>query len=682
MIPAKMDAISTTIIREKGIESVVDWFDQHKQSFYTLGWFYLRNQQQMKELFYRSIIEVHKELPRYKSEPSFEMWVTSIFIDRCRELSRYSKVQASGENQDLFQALNQLGDAEKEAMLLTYVKGFSQEEAAHILRVSVDKIKELLFSGIQSVRTQLDGATYNGCLEYQKNYLDYMEKSMDRSEKIEFEKHIYHCQDCQDDLATFQDVTLTLIDFSKGMNELPAMTPFMENVKKRLTEKENHRQQKNKKRIRLGLVFASVFAVIIGIAFITGAFNNVYYGWTEEDEQLRAFLQHDLGQRLNLEAESEGVKIKITGVVADDVQTLVFYEIEDLAGDNQYLMGFDDGLIVENERDIMSSETYPPPTLPDLKAEMNKKEKNVFYGKVGLRPLKTDTGTINLEINRLIKMIRDPSDPIGFNTRNIEYKTGQWNFEVPVTKQPSIEYALNEQTKIEGIPVRFDKLTIAPTATILQYGFHTGQPEKRIDFVNFDDLEVNNKKVKANPYGGGYSNSVQDMNWQTFQTHFDPLYGEKPKEVKVQFKSAYFTIEDNKSIELDVNEANPQTFEYAGSTIRIEEIVVGQPTSIVISNHEIHNREYESLQLRILDENENETSLIETDTKGVLVDKNGVEYDLNIDRFAYEKLDQPRYFVTNQKIEIDGNKVIPKRLVISGYNTMKYLDDVVTISVE
>ena len=43
------------------------------------------------------------------------------------------------------------------------------------------------------------------------------------------------------------------------------------------------------------------------------------------------------------------------------------------------------------------------------------------------------------------------------------------------------------------------------------------------------------------------------MNWSTFQTHFDPLFGEKPKEVNVQFKSVYLTIEDQKTIELDAS---------------------------------------------------------------------------------------------------------------------------------
>ncbi|MEK5175509.1 hypothetical protein NST63_20135 [Heyndrickxia sp. FSL W8-0496] len=69
--------------KEKSVESIVDWFDQHKQSFYILGWSYLKSQKQMEELFYRSIVKVHKELPRYKRELTFETWVTSIFMHIC-----------------------------------------------------------------------------------------------------------------------------------------------------------------------------------------------------------------------------------------------------------------------------------------------------------------------------------------------------------------------------------------------------------------------------------------------------------------------------------------------------------------------------------------------------------------------------------------------------------------------
>ncbi|MGA9226589.1 MAG: hypothetical protein WB217_09645, partial [Mesobacillus sp.] len=356
--------------------------------------------------------------------------------------------------------------------------------------------------------------------------------------------------------------------------------------------------------------------------------------------------------------------------------------IEDTDEENQYMMNYEDGLNVENENEVLNQQTYPRFYIPDLKAKMNKKEKNVFYGRVGLRPLKNDTDTIKLKISKLMKMIPDPEDSIGFNTRNIEYKTGEWNFEVPVSKQPSIEYELNEQTEIDGIPFRFHKLTIAPTATILDYGINIGQPEKRIDYVDFDNLEVNHKKVKADRFGGGFTTSYQDANWNSFKTQFDPLYGEKPTEVTVQLKTAYFTFEDNKSIELDVTQKYPQTFEYAGSTISIDKVEVGQPTTVVISNHEIKNRAYETLHANIVGEKENEPISAEMETEGIFVDRNGVEYDPNAGHFDFEKIEDPRHFTTVQTFRLDGNKVIPKRIDIFGYNTTKYLDDIVKISLD
>ena len=691
MVPAKIDPVSIITISKKGVESLFDWFDQHKRTFYTLGWSYLGNQQQMEELFYRSILKVHKELPRFKSETSFETWVTSIFIHICRELCNEKSLQVSEESeprQDIFKALDQLKEYEREAMVLTYVKGLSHEEAAYLLQVSVEKMKELLFSGIQSLRKEMGyGSSFNGCKEYHKDYIDYLERNLDRSKKIDLEIHIYHCQDCQDDLAAFQDVMLTMLNLTEGIENFHVPADLMGNVKARLAEKEEHRQQKNKKRLRMGIGLASFFALLIGIEVFTGTFTSLYYTWTEKDQELRPFLQQDLGERLNLEAENDGVKIKIRSAIADDIQTLVFYEIEDTNEENQYMMNYDDGVFVENELEIMNTEGHSRYYPPDLKSDDNNKEKNVYQGKISLLPLKTENGTIKLKITKLLKLIRDSSDRNDISANeNLGYETGEWNFEIPVTKQPSVEYALNEQTEVEGIPVRFDKLTIAPTATILQYGINNEKPEKIIDVLNFDNLEVNNKIVKTDMYGSVFLDTQQDMNWTTFQTNFDPLFGEKPKEVNVKLGSINLTFEDPKTIELDATKQYPQTFEYAGSTISIDKLEVGQPSIIVISDHEIKNRAYEALNFNIVGEDENELVSMEMNTEGVLVDKNGIEYDTNKMPVPFEEIERPRYFVTVQNMKVDGNgsgeKVIPKRLQIFGYSATKYLDDVLKVSLK
>lgn len=685
MIPAKIDPIFNTNIREKGVESIVTWFDQHLQSFYALGLSYLNNQQQMEELFYRSIIKIHKELSRFKSKTSFETWVTSIFMHVCREIADDTSLQASENReprQDFLIALDQLKEQEKDVIVLTYVKGLSYEETAQLLQISVERMKELLFSGIKSLRKELGyGSSFNGCKEYHKNYIDYFERTLDRSKKIDFEIHIYHCQDCQEDLATFQDVMLTLVNFPDRIGDLQIPSSFIQNIKHRLAERENHRQHKIRQRKRKGLIFAGVFALLIGIEVISGAFTHLYYTWTEEDPELRAYLQEDLGERLNLEAESNGVKVKIKSVVADDVQTLVFYEIEDTDKKNQYMMNYDDGIFVENEREIMSHATYPRFYPPNLESKVNKEKSNVYQGKISLFPLKTDNGTIKLKVTKLMRLIIDSSKQYGLGA-DPEFQTGEWSFEIPVTKQPSTEYALDENTAVAGVPVRFDKITIAPTTTILQYGINNEKPEKMIETLNFDHLEVNNTKVKADKYGSSFIYSQQ---WATFQAHFEPLFGEKPKEINVQLESAHLTIEDPKIIELDPSRGYPQTFEYASSTISIDKVEVGQPTIVVISNHDIKNRAYEVLNFNIVGEDENEIESMEMDAEGVLLDKNGTEYDM-YNPVSYREIEQPRYFLTVQNIRLHsinaGEKVIPKRLEIYGYNTTKYLDDVVGISLD
>ncbi|RHW41431.1 sigma-70 family RNA polymerase sigma factor [Neobacillus notoginsengisoli] len=688
MIPAKIDPISFIPVSGKEVDSIANWFDQHNQSFYFLGWSYLRNQQQMEELFYRAILKVHKEFPKINRETTFEMWVTSIFIQTCRELSKVKNFQAEEEGlprQDLFIALDELKEDEKEAVVLTYLKGISLEDAAKLLRVSTEKIKQLLFSGIQSLKRGFGfERSLNGCKEYHKYYIDYFERTLSRPEKVDFEIHIYHCRDCQDDLAAFQDVMLTMKNFDEGIEGFHVPTNFMANVRARLAEREKTRQLKRKKRIRMATVFASIFTLLISLEVLTGSFTGLYYAYAEKDEQLRGFLRQGMGKMLNLEAESEGLKIRIKSAVTDEFQTLIFYEIEDTADEHQYMIFLDNGAAVENHYQIMKSDNYPRFYPPDLESEANNKEKNVYRGKITLSPLKKEKATIQLKITKLQKVNRDVS-----SLHNVYFldeagsKTVEWKFEIPVVKQPFSEYALDQETEVDGIPVRLEKLIIAPTATILRYSIQNGLPNKRIEYLSFNNLEVNNKKAKAEKYGNNYIE--EKMGWITFQAHFDPLFKIKPKEVNLQLESAVITVEDKKTVELDASKRYPQTFEYAGSTISIEKFEIGKPTVLVMSNHEINNRAFDSLWFDVEGDYDEGTTPMEIDPEGVLFDKNGVEHDSN-DIMNFEKIEQPRYFTTVYTLKLQsGNseeKAIPKRILLHGYHKTRYFDDVMAISVK
>lgn len=681
MLPVNINNVSNKTVNVKSLESTILWFERNLESFYQLGTFYCKDQIEMEELFYRTIKKVHKGLSRYKSESSFETWVTSIFIQVCRELSIVSRVDVSEEpNKDIYIAMEKLQHEEKDAILLTYVKGLEKEETAKILQVSLEKLKELLFGGIRSLRKVLSGVDFHGCTSYHSQYINYLEGSLERTRKIDFEMHIYHCQHCQEDLGSFQEVMLSMSNLAERIENVHVPTNFIENIKDRFNQEERQRQQKKQKRKKAGLVIASLLTVLLGIGYFTGAFSSLYYTWTEEDPELRSLLQNGYGERLNLEAESNGVKITIKSVIADDIQTLVYYEVEDIENSNQYFMNYHDGVYIDTEHAVMDSRMVSgnfPPT-PDSNGE-----KNVYRGKMSLHPLIMDNDKITLNINKLYTLPEDSSE--GY-VDNIEFKSGLWSFEIPVTKQTSIEYSLNQETEIEGIPIKFKKLKIAPTATSLQYSIYTGDVNKQFNYLNFNHLKVDDKQLKPDLIGGSPIPTQEEVNWITYETIFDPIINKgEPEEIKVQFESAQLSFFDHLTYMLNVHGEFPQTFEYGGSTITIDELVVGQPTIMTISNHDIKNRSFESIHFTIFS-NENEHIRMEQDLEGVIVDKDGKEYDMNSSSIPYDKIEQPRYFQTVHRMKLRGENpeesVIPIMLELYGYSTTRYLDDVVKITVE
>ncbi|XXM72537.1 DUF4179 domain-containing protein [Lysinibacillus sphaericus] len=689
MIPAnrKTDPFLISKIREKDIQSIFDWFAQHQNSFYAVGSVFLSGQKQVEELFYRAIRKIHKELPDYKRKSPFDIWASSIFIQVCRELSESIKLEQIDRTElgyDAFNALQKLSAKEKEAIGVIYLMEYSIEEAAKILIADIGEIRERLFSGIQVLKKELGyHGSANGCPEYKLYYIDYLEKYLERQQKVEFEIHTYNCHGCQDELASFQDIMLTL---EGTADEVRVPAGLLKNVKARIEKEENIRQKKKKNRKKIGMSVAAVFTLLLCTGFVTGTFNSLYYSWTEDNEELRAYLQNDLGDRLDLEAESDGVKIKIKSVIADDLQTLIFYEIQDTKADNRYMLNLHDGVNVENEYEIMdrsAQQRFSPPYPP---GDTDKNEKNVFEGKLSLLPLEEESGTIKLNINRLQKLMFDPENPDEIKPwayEEMEFSEGKWKFEIPVKKNPSREYVLDQKTEIEGLPVRFDKLTIAPTATILQYSFKNLDAEKRIEMMNFELLQAGGEKLKADMYGSSFVDNAESREWNSFQALFDPLFGDELEEVKVKFGSIHLAVQDNKSIDLDSSKPYPQTFDYLGSTISIDKVEVGLPTKVVISNHDLMDREYESLQFHVTGQEDYENISMGMDSEGVLVDKYGKEYDPMELGFPFEEIEQPRYFQTVQSFELfndtSGEEVVPKTLDIEGYTTTKYLDEMVKI---
>ncbi|MGG4169468.1 DUF4179 domain-containing protein [Rossellomorea vietnamensis] len=662
---------------EKELESIIARFEKEKHSLYALARVYIHHQD-MEDLFYRSIIRLHDEARKRKKAHS----ATRIFLEKCQKVSEQPSFSS---DDDPFHAFHHLGSADKEAVALVYLKGCDQDEAARILDIPLDEVKSRLFSGIRKLRESMgNGPEVEGCHDYQKHYLDYLGRTMDRPEKVDFEIHIYHCRDCQEDLASFQEVTLALTELAEE-SHLPA--DVMERVRIRLEQREAERQKRRKKRKSILLSFAGVFVLLIVTGFITGGFSHLYYSYTEDDEQLRAILQHDLGERMDLEAESDGVKITIRSVVADDVQTLVFYEVEDLKGENRYMMNPYEGVTIENEYDVMKRDQqsgfYSPPRDQET---LHNYKKNVYRGTISLLPVSVDEGTIKLQIARLMQLPDDPATG-EFGGGEMRFAEGGWSFDIPFEKKPSRVHKLDKKMEVAGIPVRLDQMTIAPTATVLEYSFKEREKNGRIDMMTFEAIESGHEKWKADQFGGMmYGGASDNEGWNAFKTTFDTLYFDDPKNVTIRFGSAHLYVKDQKIIELDVNEGLPDTIEYLGNTITIDDIKIGSPTQVTLTHALSKDRIYDSVNYLYYStkDEEEQYSLGVSGGDGILMDKDGKKYEPG--SFEFEKIEQPRYFETEQTIDFynegGAEDVMPTELVIDGYTTTKYLDDQVKVKLD
>ncbi len=671
--------IAVSTIREKDMKSTYEWFYDRKDSFYKLGWIYFQQQSDLETVFHETIVKIYDE-KHPKQGKEFEPWVTSIFISICRNRVSQKTEQASSRTTELedeiFRELDQLQIEYKEAIAFVYLKELTIQEVAHILQVPADTVKNRLLEGIRVLRKKLNSQHFaRSCKNYERKFIDYLGKTLEREEKVDLEIHLHSCIDCQRELSSIQDTIFTLTEAGENVR-MPSN--FMENIENKLEETKRKRLRSRKKKNIWGMSVAAFFVLMICTGFVTNSYANMYYswiGWTEsEDEQLIAYWKKGLGEPLNLVKENNGVKITIKSAIADDIQTLIYYEIEDTTNDRQYTMNMYDGVMVENEFEVLDrsvQERYYPPIFQ--KNTQDDDEPNVFKGKISLLPIEEDEATIELKITRLQQMFDSIESASTIPYEEIQFLEGDWTFDIPVKKHEAIVHDLDQEIEVDGIPITLTKLTLAPTATLLDYQFENFQQNRHINTILFKEIRANDRTAKAEVYS---------MNW--LQASFEAIYPYEPDHVEIQFHALDYYQEDRATIKIQDKEL-PQTFEYGGSDISIDRITIGNPTQIELTYGLSEEREFESLNIFLLPENEKDPISIGGSSEGVLIDREGNQYDIEDYVYNYETVEQPRYFETKHVMEIYDNasdQAIPKNLEIQGYMSSTYLDNIVEISLD
>ncbi|MBE4908495.1 DUF4179 domain-containing protein [Bacillus luteolus] len=684
MIKLQTNPILIESVKEKDMKSILDWFDSKRDIFYKFAWNYNKDPKVIEDLFYNSIMNIYDGNRKLKKNTNFEAWVISIFLKECWEIQKNNQEEPFVTDNVILNDLSQLESKYKDTIILSYFMDLPHDQVAHILQVPIQAVKTNLLTGIQLLSKDFGNTTQQeDCKEFQNQFFDYLNWSLVREKKIDLEIHIHTCQSCQRVLGSVQNVVLTLREV--GNLEIP--NGFMKHITSKVNETLTRRLLVKKKRTIKSIVLSSLLGIILVVGFFTNGFGYLYYSWLDfrqlEDEQMLGYLKSGLGEPLNLEEESNGIKVKIKTAIADEYQTLIYFEIEDTNEEsNKYMINVFDGVYIENERDILDDRSFPFFNFPIEKIGQEKNE-NIFSGKFSLLPISQESGTIKLKLTNLLKVTEDSSSPEELIYRNYnerEVVVGDWSFDIPVTKHASVEQELNKQIEIDGVPITFKKIYFAPTTTVLEYDFERMQGQKHINEIRIQSLENEGKISKAHLYGYHYSRNG------FYQSSFDSHYFEKPKEIKVQFSSILSFIEDRVTFDLNKESTSPQTIEYLGNTISINNIIDGERKRVEFIDAQVEGREYESLHFEFKTENDEPLNMNYHSSDGVLIDRNGKTYDQTEYNYFMSNTEPPRYFQTKIDVELfeqgSNEGVFPDKLQIHGYSTINYIDDVVEISLD
>ncbi|KML02890.1 DUF4179 domain-containing protein [Rossellomorea marisflavi] len=659
-------------------------FRQIEPLLYTIGRSHGCGDEEIARILFNCIFTLHDQKKKHALEKDRNALI-ALFMKECRGTAR------PVEGEEFPSVISRMNESEREAVLLVYGAGLSIGAVSSVMKKPEDEVKEDLLRGIRFIREHPD---VEGCPEYHRLYVDYLERSIERTEKVAFEMHIHQCPGCQEDLATFQETLLELREFFE-QSQVPE--GFRLKLDGRIDTELETRKKKNKKRKRTGIIALIAAFLLLFTGFVTDGFASIYYTYADwkndEDLLLREFYQSGIGERLNLTAEDNGVKITIKTAIADEIQTLVYYEIEDMEKDRRLMVDTENGFTIENQIDFLNGEGRGIFMEEGKSEEGNVEEKNIHKGSFSLPPIVDDVEDplIKLSFTQLIAMSPDMKSTMEVYETNameeMEMTRGDWEFEIPVEKNKSRVLKLNQEVEVEGLPVRLEELVIAPTTTALTYSIREGEEEPLSIFqLLFDSIKTEEKTASINWFSWPVYQDDYDDGWSSYSQNFDSLYFEELGEPELVFSRLQMHVPEELTFKIDSTKPFPQVHEYGGGSIVVEEPSKDRPGEVTMKMPLTDNRDFDTVYIMSKEESEGSGDFRnDGEMESVYLDRNGKEFEE--EDWDYEEVmkgNYPRSLTVKQSFKMfkqgkPAPDLIPTEFIIDGYEKTVFLDQSVPL---
>lgn len=344
--------------------------------------------------------------------------------------------------------------------------------------------------------------------------------------------------------------------------------------------------------------------------------------------------------------------------------------IENLKNGKEYNIKYDDGIDIKERWG------------EQIKDTSIKMYTSVFStggkGTMTLYPIDTEKKTINLALSRLETKTGDIREVV----------EGNWNFEIPIKKYQGKSYDINATIKVDHYTIEFNKITISPTLTKLNFNCRNGGKENE-KILGLEDLRIiaNGKEYKPYNFGLGW-NPYSTIGYGDNEMTFDSMYFDNPKdiEIKVSRISTKITEEKPKEFVVKLDESDSQEFEYLGTKLVIDNLKVGEDLTFNLKQP-VNSEKYEMLYTEFWPYDghsvERGFSTVGNTNEVYYIDKNNNKYVYYnaLLRWDEIRMKRPVLYIANTSFKLhptnrfDYKKEKSIRLVIYGYSKTVFVSE-------
>ena len=145
-------------------------YDRYKQKLVNFAYFRLGNLEDAEDLVQECMLKVFENLPALQKPEAFTAWIYKILYRDCAtflkrrareqdndDIENYTDIlpadtAADFESVELRQALEELGEAEKDIVLLSVVAGLQSKEIARITGLTAGNVRQKLHRSLKKMR--------------------------------------------------------------------------------------------------------------------------------------------------------------------------------------------------------------------------------------------------------------------------------------------------------------------------------------------------------------------------------------------------------------------------------------------------------------------------------------------------------------------------------------------------